>query len=127
MPRAPEEPHQTTPARLTPYELVFTEGDFESVVFPAIRREAEERGIDTTTPERFAFLSVVGDVLREVTPDDAPPDALDQYRALLFHAYHFQATGKRLFVLDRAVSRFLVEATPEMAGWAFVPPGASGY
>jgi hypothetical protein len=127
MPRPPDDSNRPPSARLTPYELVFTEGDFESVVFPAIGREAEERGIDPSTPERFAFLSVVGDVLREVTPEDAPPDALDQYRALLFHSYHFQAAGKRLYVLDRAVARFLVEATPEMAGWAFVPPGVSGY
>lgn len=125
------QPSDNTPpvpvARLTPYELVFTEGDFEGTVFPRFRAEAAEREVDATNPERFAFLSVVGDVLRDVTPEDAPPEALEQYRALLFHAYHFWESGKRVYVLDRAVTRFLVEATPEMAGWAFVPPSPSGY
>ncbi len=127
MPQPSDQPARAPAARLTPYELVFTEGDFEGTVFPSFRAEAGEREVDTTNPERFAFLSVVGDSLRDVTPEEAPPEALEQYRTLLFHAYHFWEAGKRLYVLDRAVARFLVEATPEMAGWAFVPPSPCGY
>ncbi len=113
--------------RLTPYELVFVEGDFESRVFPGIEKEGSMRAADAEIPERFGFLSLVGDVLREVTPEDAPPEALDEYRSLLFHAFHFWADGRRLFTFDRPAARFLVEAKPEMTGWAFNAPGRSGY
>jgi len=125
---SPSEPR--TPgvvARVTPWELVFEQGDFEARIFPGIEKEAAVRAADAEVPERFGFLSLVGDVLREVTPDDAPPDALDEYRTLLFHAFHFWADGRRVFVFDRAAARFLVETAPEMTGWTFSPPGRSGY
>jgi hypothetical protein len=114
-------------ARLTPYELVFAEGDFESRIFPRIRAEAEAQAVDARRRERFDFLSTAGDVVREVTPEDAPPDALEQYRAILFHAYHFWSGGKRLYGLDTAVARYLVEAAPRLEGWDFVLPGESAY
>jgi hypothetical protein len=114
-------------ARSTPYELVFVEGDFEGRVFPGIATEAAEQGTDPLNPERFNFLSMTGDVLREVTPDDAPPDALEQYRSLLYHAFHFWRSGRRLFVMDRAVARYLVETASPMAGWQFAAPTGSGY
>ncbi len=125
----PEPPSAAEPgsARLTPYELVFAEGDFESRVFPGIVAEAVEQGSDALNPERFSFLSTVGEVLREVTPEDAPPEALEQYRDLLYHAFHFWRGERRLFVMDRAVARYLVEAPPSMTGWPFAAPADSGY
>ncbi|MQA90757.1 MAG: hypothetical protein GEU90_11040 [Gemmatimonas sp.] len=114
-------------ARLTPYELVFTAGDFEARIFPRIRSEAEAERIDPSLRERFDFLSTAADVVREVTPEDAPPDALDQYRALLFHAFRFWESGKRLYTLDSATARYLVEAAPNLDGWKFAIPGSSVY
>lgn len=102
------------------------EADFESRLFPDIGKEAEARSSDTGSPERFGFLSLVGDILRDVIPEDAPAEALDEYRALLYHAFHFWREGRQLFVLDRAVARFIVEARPE-GGERAVPPGRSGY
>lgn len=113
--------------RLTPYEIVFMEGDFESRVFPRIAREAAEEGVATLHREKFDFLSTVGEVIREVTPEDAPPEALDQYRALLFQAYHHWSEGRRLFVLDTAAARYLVESAPALAEWSFAPPARSVY
>lgn len=113
--------------RLTPYEIVFTDGDFESRVFPRISREAAEGGASTLLREQFDFLSTVGDVVRDVTPEDAPPEALDQYRALLFHAYHHWSEGRRLFVLDTVAVRYLVESAPTIEEWAFIPPARSLY
>jgi hypothetical protein len=107
--------------------LVFTEGDFESVVFPRIAREALENEVDPAEPERFEFLSVAADVIREVTPEDAPPEALDQYRLLLFHAFNFWRSGRPLFVLDPAAARFLVESTSSLQGWSFTMPADSIY
>lgn len=120
-------PHSTDGSRLTPYEIVFIDGDFESRTFPRIAREAAEEGVESLHRERFEFLSTVGDVVREVTPEDAPPDAIEQYRALLFHAYHHWSEGHRLFVLDTAVARYLVESAPAIDGWSFVAPARSLY
>jgi len=109
-------------ARKTPYELVFGPADFEATVFPRIQTEARQQGVDARDPDRFAFLSVVGDALRAVLPEDAPPDAIDQYRALLLQAYNFWCYGKRLYLLEPAVARFLVEAGPGMHGWELETP-----
>ena len=114
-------------ARLTPYELVFTEGDFESRIFPRIRTEAREQDVDARRRERFDFLSTAGEVIRELTPEDADPDALEQYRATLYHAYHFWSGGKRLYTLTTGVARYLVEAAPRLEGWDFTLPGESVY
>lgn len=115
-----------TEARRTPYELVFTEGDFESRVFPQIREEAG-RAVGSLRRESFDFIRTAGEVVRAVTPEDAPPDALEQYRATLFHAFHFWAEGKPLYVLDRAAARYLVEAGPPLDEWEFVRPARSLY
>ncbi|MEX2583860.1 MAG: hypothetical protein WD766_11330 [Gemmatimonadota bacterium] len=112
---------------MSPYELVFTEGDFESRVFPRIRTEAEAQEVDALRRERFDFLSTAGEVVRQVTPEEAPPEALEQYRALLFHAYHFWHGGKRLYALDAAVARYLVETAPRLAEWEFSLPSSSVY
>jgi hypothetical protein len=118
----PPVPAGDLPARRTPYELVFGTADFEVEVFPRIRDEAAEQGVDPSDPERFAFLSVVGDALRTVLPEDSPPDAFEQYRALLFHAFNFWRFGKRHYLLDPPVARYLVEAAPTLERWDFEAP-----
>lgn len=103
--------------RRTPYELVFGEAEFEAELFPRIRREAEVHGIDTRQAERFGFLSIVGDAVRAVVPEETAPEALDQYRALFLHAYNFWSHGKRLYLVESAVARYVVEAAPRLEGW----------
>ncbi|HUE97453.1 MAG TPA: hypothetical protein VMN39_12390 [Longimicrobiaceae bacterium] len=115
-----------TAARLTPYELVFTEGDFESRIFPQIRVEAGE-AIDTLPRDKFDFIRTAGEVVRELTPDDAPPEALEQYRAILFHAFHFWAERHPLYLLEPATARYLVEAEPALDDWSFSSPARSLY
>lgn len=106
-----------TPARKTPYELVFGSIDFEAQIFPRVREEARVRAVDPRDPERFAFLSVVGDALRTLLPPEAPAEALEQYRALLFQAYNFWCYGKRVYLVEQGVARFLVEAAPALRDW----------
>lgn len=125
---APEGAAEPKPvARLTPYELVFTEGDFESRVFPRIEAEVAEQSVESTQPERFEFLSTAADVLRQVTPEDAPPEALEQYRVLLYHAYHFWSGGRKVYSLDPAAARYLVEGAPSTGGWEFRLPAPAVY
>jgi hypothetical protein len=115
------------PARATPYELVFGDTDFDVRVFPAIREQAEAYGVDTAHPDRFNFLPRVGEVIREIVSDEAPPEALDQYRALLFHAYNFWRAGRCLYLVEPGVARYLVEAAPALGDWELTLPADAVY
>lgn len=112
-------------ARLTPYALAFGDAGLDARLFAALSREAEEHGVDTRSPERFAFLTVAADALREVLPDDAPAVAQEQLRALIFHAYNFWRAGQPTYLFDSSVIRFLAEAAPSLQGWELRLPGAS--
>lgn len=112
-------------ARLTPYEIVFAE--IEETEFPRIEREAEGLGIDPAQKERFAFLSVASDLLREMIPEEAPPEVLEQHRELLFHAYGSWRYGRPVYSIDRALARYLVEAAPSLSGWRLALPRPSIY
>ncbi|MBA4158936.1 MAG: hypothetical protein H0X65_15875 [Gemmatimonadetes bacterium] len=128
MTQQPDSPKPADPpARPTPYELAFGETGFDEQVFPAVAEEAEGQKLDPARRERFAFLSRSGDAIREVIPRDAPPESLEQYRALLFHAFNFWRAGKRVYRLDAAVARYLVEAAPRLEGWEFAVPYPAVY
>lgn len=112
---------------LTPYELAFGEAGFENRIFPRIQAEAEEHREDPAVRERFGFLSLAGDAAREIVPAEAPVDALEEYRALLFHAFNFWRYGRRTYVLEPAVARYLVESAPSLARWELHLPVPSVY
>ncbi|HEX5724207.1 MAG TPA: hypothetical protein VFX98_02005, partial [Longimicrobiaceae bacterium] len=113
--------------RLTPYELVFGDSAFEHRAFPAILDEAEMLGEDTTSRERFAFLTRGSDAVRELVPDEAPPHMLEEYRAILYHSFNFWRFGRRLYALDTPVARYLVEAAPTLGGWDLRLPVPTAY
>jgi hypothetical protein len=114
-------------ARMTPYELAFLEGGFETRIFPLIQDEAEARREDPARREKFAFLAAGGEAIRDIIPPDAPPDMLDEYRALFYHAFNFWRFGRRLYVLAPAVARYLVEGAPTLADWELSAPYDSLY
>lgn len=114
-------------ARLTPYELVFGGMEIENDLFPRLGREAQERGEDPARRERFGFLSVGADLLRELVPPETPPEALEQYRALLFHSFNFWRFGRRTYVVHPAVARYLVESRPTLDDWELTLPHPSVY
>lgn len=114
-------------ARLTPYALAFGAAGIDARFFPALSREAEEHGVDTRSPERFAFLTVAADALRKMLPDGAPSAAWEPFRALLFHAYNFWCSGRHTYLVDAPVLRFLVEAVPSLRGWELRLPQSSIY
>ncbi len=112
---------------VTPYELVFGEGGLEERVFPDILAEAEAQAEDPARRERFGFLSVVAEALRAVVPDEATAEVLEEYRLLFYHGFNFWRFGRRLYVLEPATARFLVEAAPRMSGWELKLPYPSVY
>lgn len=113
--------------RVTPYELAFAEAGFEERLFPAVEGEAQRIGVDAARKDMFGFLSSAGSALHEMVPAEAPPDALDQHRAMLFHAFNFWRYGKWLYLFESAVARYLVEAAPALSGWQVVVPHAALY
>lgn len=119
--------HDEGASRLTPYEVAFGKAAFETKTFPALEAEAETGGVNPTHRDRFGFLSVGSDVLRDVVPPDAPPDALEQYRALLFHAFNFWRSDKQVYRIEQPVVRYLVEAAPALRDWEFALPHPSVY
>ncbi|MBD0321288.1 MAG: hypothetical protein ICV87_13185 [Gemmatimonadetes bacterium] len=112
---------------VTPYELVFGEGGFEERVFPGIHAEAESQAEDPARRDRFGFLSLAADAIRDVVPADATADILEEYRALFYHGFNFWRFGRRLYVLEPATARYLVEAAPKLAGWELKLPYPSVY
>lgn len=126
-PERPDGASAARAARRTPYELVFHPDEFEARLFPGIRDEAEVRAVDPLLPEQFGFLSLVGDAIRRVVPPDASPETLDQYRSLFYHAFNFWRFGKRVYLLEPALARYLVEAAPALEGWELDLPHPSVY
>lgn len=114
-------------ARLTPYELVFASEEFEARLFPSIQEEADLLGRDALRPEEFNFLSTSARAVRDLVPVDAPAELIEQHRVLLFQAFNFWRFGKRVYLLDPGVARFLVEAAPRMQGWELTLPHPTVY
>ncbi|MGH7545467.1 MAG: hypothetical protein ACREKI_04715 [Gemmatimonadota bacterium] len=114
-------------ARYTPYELGFAGTPFESQAFPAIEEEAKARGLDPLRREEFTLIASVGAALQDLVPDDSPPDRLDRYADLLYHAFHFWRAGRTTYAFDERVVRFWLEARPEVAGSAARPPRPALY
>jgi len=112
---------------ITPYEIAFGEAGFENRVFPRILAEAEEHGEDPASRERFAFLTLAGDAARDMGHDEGGGVAMEEYRALLYQALNFWRFGRRTYVLEPAVARYLVEAAPALERWHFHMPTPSVY
>ncbi|HUF14061.1 MAG TPA: hypothetical protein VMN78_13235 [Longimicrobiales bacterium] len=110
--------------RDTPYELVFRRGriDFEGDRFPAVRAEAEQRGVPLDDPERFVMLGSVGALMRDMVLDEAaaddagevwqalPPEAVAQTGALLYHAFRFSEAGACVHAIEEEAARELAAA-----------------
>lgn len=115
------------PPRPTPYELVFDAARYEARVFPGILADAERVGVEPLLRDRFSLLASAGEAVREVIPGEAPAEAFEQYRSLLFHAFNFWRYGRRVYLLDPAVARYLVETKPQTRGWELALPHPSVY
>jgi hypothetical protein len=112
----------TVSARITPYELILE--PLERSAFPAIRAEAETRGRDPRRRDQFLMLGFVGATLSDITPDDAPPDALDEYAELLYQGYQFWSFGRRLYAFSEPVTAHLTAPEYPLAGWYLAGPPA---
>jgi hypothetical protein len=96
----------TAPPRPTPFALVF--GELASERFPDIERAVSADPAFARDRDRFVLLAPVGNLLRELAPDDAPPEAMEAYVRLVHHAYRHWAAGGVVFdTSDAVVARAL--------------------
>jgi len=111
--------------RLTPFALVF--GQLAPERFPEIQRAVGDHAATAADRDRFVLLAPVGQLLRELSPDDAPPDAMEAYVRLVHHAYRHWAAGGLVFdvsdaTLERAVTAgTLSSRTPHAAFYLRLP------
>jgi hypothetical protein len=113
--------------RITPYEVAFAGAGFEADVFATIVADADLHGTDPLRFERFPLLPSVAEAVRTFGPPDAPPEALEQYRALLYHGFNYWRHDRPTYLVQSALARFLVEAQPGMEGWELTLPEPSLY
>jgi hypothetical protein len=111
--------------RTHPYELVFNQ-ELEAKL-DAISAEAAERDVDTANPDRLGLLISAGELLRELVPADAPPDAIQQVARLIFHCYHYRAHGRQNFEIEEPVLRELLSTGLVATPGHVDPPAAAGY
>ena len=109
-------------ARITPYELILE--SLEVDAFPAIRAEAEQRGKDPRRRDQFLLLGFVGASLKDIMPDDAPTDAIDEYGELLYQGFQFWSFGHRLYSIGEDVVKLLTADEYEMDDWILAAPPA---
>jgi hypothetical protein len=109
-------------ARITPYELILE--PLEVDAFPAIRAEAEQRGKDPRRRDQFLLLGFVGSSLKDIMPDDAPTDTIDEYGELLYQGFQFWSFGRRLYSIGEDVVKRLTADEYEMGDWILAAPPA---
>lgn len=113
--------------RLTPYEVAFASTPYETEIFPAIAADAALHGTDPLHLDPFTLLPATSDAVRSFVPAEAPPEALEQYRVLLYHAFNYWRLERPTYLIHPATARYLVEAQPRMEAWELTVPRPSLY
>jgi hypothetical protein len=100
-------------ARRTPYEFVLPSHEYGEERFPLVAEEAETQGFSghLTDIRSFSLLGEVGAILREIRTEDDPPEMIQQYGMLIFHAFHFWTRRFPLFLASVDASRRAVDRT----------------
>lgn len=114
-------------ARSHPYDLVFASDELEGTAFPAIRAEAEARGVDPGDREALLLLEGMGELMRGLLPPDASAPAFAQFSAIAYHAYHYWLAGKQTQLVGDDALRRLLDPATRIGSWDMVPPAPAGY
>jgi len=89
--------------RIGPFALVF--GELAPERFPEIQNALKDPAA-ARDRDRFVLVAPVGQLLRDMVPEEAPPEAMEAYVRLVHHAYQFWAGGSVIYdVADRALER----------------------
>lgn len=87
-------------SRIDPFVLVF--GELAETRFPALKGSLAGSGIDPTDRDAFLLDHAVTEFLRDLVPEDAPPEALHEFIAVLQHSYLHWAGGLVYKVVTRS-------------------------
>ncbi|MBW8772727.1 MAG: hypothetical protein JF590_05495 [Gemmatimonadetes bacterium] len=85
-------------SRILPFDLVF--GELAEERFPALRASLAAGGTDARDRDAFILDRAVTEFLRDLVPEDAPPESLHEFIAVLQHCYLFWAEGRRVAEAD---------------------------
>jgi hypothetical protein len=83
-------------SRVTPFDLVF--GELAEEKFPALTSSLAKAGIDPVDRDAFTLDGAVTEFLRELVPEDAPTESLQEFIAVLQHSHLFWCEGKQIIV-----------------------------
>ncbi len=86
--------------RVNPFVLVFERLAPEH--FPLIQAAIGGDQTKAADRDRFVLLGPVAQLVRELAPDDGPPEAIEAYMRLVHHAYRYWAAGSRTYDVDDA-------------------------
>ena len=78
-------------SRTTPFALVF--GELAEERFPALKASLAGAGIDPAGRDAFVLDRAVTEFLRDLVPEDAPPESLHEFIAVLQHSFLFWDAG----------------------------------
>jgi hypothetical protein len=112
-------------ARPSPFQMVF--GELAAERFPDIAGAVGQDAAAAVDRDRFVLLAPVGRLLRDLAPDDAPPEAMEAYVRLVHHAYRYWSAGCVLYdvsdaILERAVTQgTMSSALPHPAFYVRLP------
>lgn len=81
-------------SRTTPFALVF--GELAEERFPALKASLTGAGIDPAGRDAFVLDRAVTEFLRDLVPEDAPPESLHEFIAVLQHCFLFWDAGSHV-------------------------------
>ena len=79
--------------RVSPFDVVF--GELADERFPGLKVSLAGGGVDATDRDAFILDRAVTEFLRDLVPEDAPPESLHEFIAVLQHSYLFWNGAKR--------------------------------
>lgn len=83
--------------RISPFDLVF--GEIAEERFPALKASLAAGNVDATDRDAFLLDKAVTEFLRDLVPEDAPPESLHEFIAVLQHGYLFWTGAGRYLQL----------------------------
>ena len=119
--------------RISPFDLVF--GELAEERFPGLRASLAGSGTAATDRDAFLLDRAVTEFLRELVPEDAPPESLHEFIAVLQHCFLFWDGGRDVRVVantdlphapfaPRAPGRASYLQLPSHLYWAQLEPDA---
>jgi len=117
--------------RDTPFDLAFPDPKRNHESFAAIREEAEHRKVDLSDAGAFLLLAQVGREVQEMAGEEEEELPASQrvrsFGPLLFHAFHFDASGRSVLGVESADLAQLRDPEGASSDGSAELPSGSGY